>query len=137
MAKYQRRISISPEIDQITKEMADHYRVSQTEILTRIFDRGYSSVLKEYVSDRRNLQALKKEAGQPQYRSIKQAVLRNWDALTQSRIHPDRLVKIREGDRPTELELARIAIAAGVTEDYLEELPLNHNGDIPNGSEIR
>jgi hypothetical protein len=62
--------------------------------------------------------------GDATYKSLAQLVMRNWDVLTEyDRIPVDRLKAMRDdGDRPTELEVARLALALGLDEGYVESL---------------
>jgi pyrroloquinoline quinone (PQQ) biosynthesis protein C len=61
----------------------------------------------------------------PQFRSLAHAIILNWDKLQATKLIPEKLAAIRDGKKkPTELELARIALALGITEEYLESLPL-------------
>jgi hypothetical protein len=57
-------------------------------------------------------------------KSIAQLVMRNWEPLSDyGRIPAGRLQAIRDdGDRPTELEIARLALALGLDEAYIEQL---------------
>ncbi len=57
------------------------------------------------------------------YKTILEMVTEEWDRLTEyGRISADRLEALRKGDRPTELENARLALALGLDEGYVERL---------------
>lgn len=58
------------------------------------------------------------------YRSVTELITRNWDRLSEyGRIEENRLKAIRDhGERPNELEIARIALALNLEEGYLESL---------------
>lgn len=62
--------------------------------------------------------------GDSSYKSVAQLVMRNWDILTEyDRIPTSRLKAMRDdGDRPTELEIARLSLALGLEEKYVEQL---------------
>jgi hypothetical protein len=69
------------------------------------------------------------------FKSISHAIVRNWDHLVKnSRIPKERLLAIRDGDCPSDLEYARLALALKVTEEELESLPLSHKGGKSNGT---
>lgn len=62
--------------------------------------------------------------GDSSYKSVAQLIMRNWDALKEyDRIPTNRLNAMRDdSDRPTELEIARLALALGLDESYVEQL---------------
>jgi hypothetical protein len=60
---------------------------------------------------------------QPTYKSIADLVTQNLDSLVSyTRIEKLRLDALAKGDRPTELEIARLALALGLDESYVEQL---------------
>jgi CopG-like RHH_1 or ribbon-helix-helix domain, RHH_5 len=59
----------------------------------------------------------------PNYKSFSDLLTRNWDALAAyDRISGDRLEKLKAGEHPTDLEVARIALALRLDEQYIEQL---------------
>jgi len=57
------------------------------------------------------------------YRTVAEAVAKNLGALAEyNRIDQLRLDALAKGDRPTELEIARIALVLGLDEGYVEQL---------------
>ena len=59
----------------------------------------------------------------PSYKTIAELASKNTDRLADyGRLSPDRLEAIKKGDRPNELEIARIALALGLDESYVETL---------------
>ena len=60
---------------------------------------------------------------EPSYKTIAELASKNTDRLTEyGRLSPERLQAIKKGDRPNELEIARIALALGLDESYVETL---------------
>jgi CopG-like RHH_1 or ribbon-helix-helix domain, RHH_5 len=60
---------------------------------------------------------------EPNYKSFLDLLTKNWDALiAYDRIPGDRLEKLKAGEHPTDLEVARIALALRLDEQYLERL---------------
>jgi hypothetical protein len=59
----------------------------------------------------------------PIYKSIADLVGKNRDALSEyNRISETRIEALAKGDRPNELEIARIALALRLDESYIESL---------------
>jgi hypothetical protein len=57
------------------------------------------------------------------YKTIAEMVTTEWDRLTDyGRIPANRLEALKNGDRPTELDNARLALALGLDEGYVERL---------------
>jgi hypothetical protein len=57
------------------------------------------------------------------YKTIAEMVATEWDKLTDyGRIPANRLEAMKKGDRPTELDNARLALALGLDEGYVERL---------------
>jgi hypothetical protein len=57
------------------------------------------------------------------YKTVAELVRKNLDALIEyNRIDRSRLDALIKGDRPTDLEMARIALALGLDESYVEQL---------------
>jgi hypothetical protein len=57
------------------------------------------------------------------YKTIAEMVTTEWDRLTEyGRIPANRLEALKNGDRPTELDNARLALALGLDEGYVERL---------------
>ena len=73
-------------------------------------------------ADQGKIPPLKRETDS--YNSIAQLVMRNWEAISSyGKIPADRLKAMRDdGDRPTELEIARLALALGLEEATIEQL---------------
>ena len=73
-------------------------------------------------ADQGKIPPLKRETDS--YNSIAQLVMRNWESISSyGKIPADRLKAMRDdGDRPTELEIARLALALGLEEAYIEQL---------------
>jgi len=68
------------------------------------------------------------------YKSISQLVMRNWDRLVEyGRVDLERLKVIRDdGDRPSELEIARLALALNLEESDIESIA--SKGKQPHGT---
>jgi hypothetical protein len=63
------------------------------------------------------------DAPVPSYQSIAEVVSMNREVLIEyNRIEQKRLDALAKGDRPTELEIARIALALGLNESYVESI---------------
>jgi CopG-like RHH_1 or ribbon-helix-helix domain, RHH_5 len=63
------------------------------------------------------------DAPVPIYKSIADLVGKKRDTLTEyNRIEQKRLDALAKGDRPTELEMARLALALRLDESYIESL---------------
>ena len=59
----------------------------------------------------------------PSYKTIGELVEKKGDRLINyGRFQSGRLQAIKNGDRPTELEIARLALALGLDESYIETL---------------
>jgi CopG-like RHH_1 or ribbon-helix-helix domain, RHH_5 len=59
----------------------------------------------------------------PTYKSISELITKNLDILTDyNRIDQSRLDALAKGDGFTELEIARLALALGLAESYVEQL---------------
>jgi CopG-like RHH_1 or ribbon-helix-helix domain, RHH_5 len=57
------------------------------------------------------------------YKTIAEMVTTEWDKLTNyGRIPADRLEALKKGERPTELDNARLALALGLDEGHVERL---------------
>ncbi|MGE5659459.1 MAG: hypothetical protein ACM37W_22935 [Actinomycetota bacterium] len=56
------------------------------------------------------------------YSSIAELVKANYSIISETRIPAQKLVAIRDGAKPSELDLVRIAAALGLDENYLIEL---------------
>lgn len=71
------------------------------------------------------------ETPEQSYKSLSELVIHNFAALNDSSKFADgRLVEVRKGDCPTEVEILRIALILGLTEEYVANLPTN--GEVPN-----
>jgi CopG-like RHH_1 or ribbon-helix-helix domain, RHH_5 len=67
----------------------------------------------------------------PDYKKFSQVVMHHMSRLVESGRFPNgRLKELMGGDRPTEVELLRVALLCGLTEEYLSSLPVN--GDAKN-----
>lgn len=67
----------------------------------------------------------------PDYKSLGQVVMHNLTKLVDSSKFPNgRLKELMSGAAPTEIEILRIALICGLTEEYVAGLPLN--GGTPN-----
>ena len=113
------RITVSPDEYSTIKPIADYWGVAVAAIALDFFRLGFDAGVEKY---RRMAEALERD--QLQYRSLAHAICTNWDKLIRTKLKPERLAAIRDGEKPTETELLRIANALGVSEDYLEALPL-------------
>lgn len=99
---------------------------SEPEIASAMLRAGMASVLEEVQRLCEADNALGLRSPQPEYHSLCEAILANWDFLLENcqRIDPQRLIAIRDGKaEPSEVELLRLANALGVSEEYLEGLP--------------
>ncbi|MBE9178640.1 hypothetical protein IQ268_08715 [Oculatella sp. LEGE 06141] len=68
----------------------------------------------------------------PEYKSLSQLVMHNLSKLAESgKLPQKRLKELMDGDRPTEVEVLRIALLLELTEEYVSDLPINGgvNGD--------
>lgn len=66
----------------------------------------------------------------PAYKSIRHLVMHNHEKLFDSgKFSADRLKKLMDGAKPTELETVRLALILGLTEDYVLSLPVTKNGN--------
>lgn len=121
----QLRITVSDEEFAILAPIADRWNRPTSEIAVEFFRIGFVSGVERYRVMAEAADNWKATTGERHYRSLSQAITCNWDILGQTRLVLDKLAAIRDGKRkPTELELARIALALKVTEEYLESLPL-------------
>lgn len=68
-------------------------------------------------------------------KSLQQLVLRNWALLAEnSGVDLERLKILRDGKgEPSEAEVLRIALALGLSESFVSDLPLKNGGKQPNG----
>lgn len=120
--------STSGRVEQILQ--GDHLNTEEIDAIAKVLPAADARLL-------RRLHSL----SQPEackYKSLTQAVMRNWDLLTATKIPLERLKLFRDGgDRPTEVELLRLAIALNLSEDCLQSLPLKTgegNGTQANGN---
>lgn len=62
----------------------------------------------------------------PDYKNLGQCVMHNLTKLVDSGKFPNgRLKELMSGAAPTEVEILRIALICGLTEEYVSSLPLN------------
>lgn len=123
----QLRMSVSDVEFNIVQQIAQHWGRLESDIALDIFRKGLPVIMEENaaaIAKNMRLQAAFNQ--RYDYTSLSQAITCNLDTLLQTRIDPQRLAAIRDGKvTPDPLELARLALALGVSEEYLENLPLN------------
>ena len=115
----QYRITLGDRESSEVEEMAAYWGREKPDVIVEAFRWGFSAVVKRYLGDRGIERT--RAAGLP-YDSICQAINRNLDDLKQCRISGSRLIEIRDGSQPTDLEIARLALALGTSEQMLEDL---------------
>ena len=113
----QYRISLADQEAKVVGEMAEYWGRTEADVIVEAFRGGILPVTQRYFSDRGINKPL--SAGLP-YKSICQAINQNLEKLERSRIPVNRLIEIRDGSQPTDLEIARLALAFGTTEAELE-----------------
>jgi hypothetical protein len=113
------RITVNAEELATITPIAEKWKLPLSAIALDFFRLGFDAGVEKY---RRMAEALERD--RPQFRSLAHAICTNWDKLTQTKLNPERLAAIRDGKKPTETELLRIANALSVSEEYLESLPL-------------
>lgn len=114
------RITINAEELETIDPIAKQWNVPLSVIALDFFRLGFGAGVEKY---KRMAEALERD--RPQFRSLAHAICTNWDKLSRTKLKPDRLAAIRDGSKkPTETELLRIALALGVSEEYLDSLPL-------------
>ncbi|MEP0872878.1 helix-turn-helix domain-containing protein [Trichocoleus desertorum AS-A10] len=122
MTNRRNQIRITVNADELATitPIAEQWKLPLSAIALDFFRLGFDAGVEKY---KRMAQALERD--RPQFRSLAHAICTNWDKLTQTKLNPEKLAAIRDGKKqPTELELVRIANALGVSEEYLESLPL-------------
>lgn len=63
---------------------------------------------------------------QHDYKKFSQVVMHNMSKLVESGKFPNgRLKELMSGQKPSEVELLRVALICGLSEDYLANLPIN------------
>jgi hypothetical protein len=121
------RITLSDEEYAVLSSIAKRWDRNDSDVALDVFRKGLPNAAVEFRKMAQEVDCLLNVVApdRPHYRSLSQAITCNWDMLGQTRLVLDKLAAIRDGKRkPTELELARIALALKVSEEYLESLPL-------------
>ncbi|HEY9644372.1 MAG TPA: hypothetical protein V6C57_28010 [Coleofasciculaceae cyanobacterium] len=114
------RITVNDDELNTLKPIADYWGVAVAAIALDFFRLGFKAGVEKY---KRMAEAVERD--QIQFRSLTHAIICSWDKLQSTKLSIERLAAIRDGKaRPTESELLRLALALGVTEEYLESLPL-------------
>lgn len=74
----------------------------------------------------------------PEYKSLGQVVMHNLTKLVDSSKFPNgRLKELMSGAAPTEIEILRIALICGLTEEYVSSLPLNGGANAKSTSRVK
>nr|WP_290224040.1 hypothetical protein [Trichocoleus desertorum] len=120
----QLRITLTDEEYSLLEPIAKRWGRPASEVAVEFFRRGFPGGVAQY---RQLVQEadcwVNATSDRPHYRSLAHAIHCNWDKLQGPKLKPERLAAIRDGNKPTETELLRLALALGVAEEYLEALP--------------
>ena len=109
--------SPSPGERRLISLLAKGWQRSEADICLDAFRRGFKPVAEDF-----ELFCKLDQVSPALYDSLAQAIALNWDALTGSRISPERLIALKSGETPTELEQVRLALALNLPESAIEKL---------------
>lgn len=128
------RITLSDTEVKVCDAVARHQKQSLSEIALRTFRAGFPALMEELLLLKKIESSLELDGELPElpednpgYESLPELIMDNWDRLSRTKLN-NRLIFLRDGGKPEENDLLRIALYLGLSEEYVTKLKEQKNG---------